>query len=177
MMYTSIREDAQADIWQAWLWAVAHRTRITSHRRERVLAHADARPAAFLRDPRGADSTQRLWKFPLDGGDLAVAGAPRAATGGLPRLGRRPHGIGAFVLGSPNALVLVDARTERADTLARDIGRALVRVPGRDAFTFQQLGGDTTWVSEVDVRTQQVRRVAPLPPRAEYHLWTPPASS
>jgi hypothetical protein len=171
ILYTSIREDAQADIWQAWLSGGApERITSTAESEYSPTPMPDRRHFSVIRVER--DSTQRLWKFPLDGGD-----PPSLVLRALRPVGYHvwvgDHTIGAFVLGSPNALVLVDARTERADTLARDIGRALVRVPGRDAFTFQQLGGDTTWVSEVDVRTQGVRRVAPLPPRAEYHLWTP----
>jgi hypothetical protein len=72
-------------------------------------------------------------------------------------------------------LVVVDARTERADTLARGIGRALARVPGREAFTFVQMGAarsDTSWISEVDTRTNAIRRVAPSPERDGYHVWT-----
>jgi hypothetical protein len=85
--------------------------------------------------------------------------------------------IGAFILGvpngSPNALVLADPRTDRVDTLSRNIGRAFARVPGRDAFTFAQLAGDSVWISEVDTRTGSVRRLMQAPPSGEYHVWTP----
>jgi hypothetical protein len=118
------------------------------------------------------DSTQRLWRFPF-----ARGGGPSLVLTALRPVGYHvwvgEHVLGAFVLGSPNALVVVDARTEKADTVARNIGRALTRVPGRDAFTFVQMASDTNWISEVDVRTRAVRRIAPLPPRAEYHAWTP----
>ena len=169
ILFTSIREDAQADIW---------RVSVTGGTPERLTGGPESEYSATpIPDGSGysvirveADSTQRLWKFPF--GD----GAPTLVLRTL-----RPVGyhvwvgdsvLGTFVLGDPNALVIVDARTEKADTLARDIGRALVRVPGRDAFTFVQAGADTSWIIEVDVRTRALRHVAPAPPRADYHVWT-----
>ncbi len=171
ILYTSIREDAQADIWQAWLVG-GENERMTGGPESEYSATPmlDGVHYSVIRVER--DSTQRLWKFPLDRGR-----APSLVLTALRPVGYHvwvgEHVLGAFVLGSPNALVVVDARTEKADTVARNIGRAMTRVPGRDAFTFVQMAGDTNWVSEVDVRTRAVRRVAPLPPRAEYHIWTP----
>lgn len=170
LLYTSIREDAQADIWQAWLSGGApERMTTTTESEYSATPMPDGVHYSVIRVE--ADSTQRLWKFPLDG-----SGPPALVLRALRPVGYHvwvgDHTLGTFVLGSPNALVLVDARTERADTLARDIGRALVRVPGRDAFTFHQHGADSVWVHEVDVRTRSTRRVAPLPPGADYHIWT-----
>lgn len=170
ILYTSIREDAQADTWQAWVAGGApERMTRTAESEYSPTPMPDGRHFSVIRVE--ADSTQRLWRFPLDGG------APSLVLTALRPVGYHvwvgDHTLGTFVLGEPNALVLVDARTERADTLARNIGRALVRVPGRDAFTFVQLGADTSWLSEVDVRTKAVRRVVALPKGSEYHVWTP----
>jgi len=176
VMFTSTREDAQADIWRVSVTGGAH-TRLTSTPESEYSATPTPNGRGFSVIRVEADSTQRLWQFPWDGG------APSLVLTAL-----RPVGyhvwvsearLGTFVLAQrtaprdPNALVLVDPRTERADTLARGIGRALARVPGRDAFTFVQMGRDTTWISEVDVRTSSIRRIAPVPERGEYHVWTP----
>ncbi len=170
LLFTSIREDAQADIW---------RVTLTTDGAQRITQTVESEYSATLTPDRLAitvirverDSTQRLWRFPLDGS------APTVVLPSLKPVGYHvwvnEANLGAFILGAPNALVLADPRTERVDTLARDIGRALVRVPGRDAFTFVQLARDTSWINEVDVRTRTMRRVAPLPPGSEYHLWTP----
>lgn len=170
LLFTSIREDAQSDIW---------RVTLTTDGAQRITQTVESEYSATLTPDRLAitvirverDSTQRLWRFPLDGS------APTVVLPSLKPVGYHvwvnEANLGAFILGAPNALVLADPRTERVDTLARDIGRALVRVPGRDAFTFVQLARDTSWINEVDVRTRTVRRVAPLPPGSEYHLWTP----
>jgi len=170
LWFTRIGADAPADIWQVGIDGSAP-TRITATDESEYSATVtpDGSALSVIRVER--DSTQRLWRFPLDGS------APSLVLRVLRPVGYHvwvnEANLGAFVLGDPNALVLVDPRTERVDTLARDIGRALVRVPGRDAFTFLQVGRDTSWISEVDVRTRTIRRVAPAPRGSDYHVWTP----
>ncbi|MDQ8145887.1 MAG: hypothetical protein P3A32_07730 [Gemmatimonadota bacterium] len=170
LWFTRIGTDAPADIWRVGVDGRAP-TRVTATEESEYSATItpDGRALSVIRVE--LDSTQRLWRFPLDGS------APSLVLRGL-----RPVGyhvwvneaiLGAFVLGDPNALVLVDPRTERVDTLARDIGRALVRVPGRDAFTFLQVGRDTSWISEVETRSRTIRRIAPALRGSDYHAWTP----
>lgn len=173
ILFTSIREDEQADIWRVAL-ASGVITRLTETPQSEYSATTTPDGASYsVIRVELPDSTQRLWKFPFG------SGSPSLVLNAL-----RPVGyhlwlsdamLATFVLGAPNALVLVDSRTERADTVARKIGRALVVVPGRDAFTFLQEGaarGDTNWISEIDLRTHAIRRVAPAPAGADYHLWT-----
>ena len=118
-----------------------------------------------------ADSTQRMWAFDWDGTPRRILVPALKPVGYHVWIGEAF--IGAFVLGEPNALVLADPRTERVDTLARGIGRAFARIPGRDAFTFIHLHGDTSVIGEVDVRTATVRRVALALAGGEYHVWHP----
>jgi hypothetical protein len=47
-----------------------------------------------------------------------------------------PDNLALFVLGSPNALVHFDLRSQHADTMARDIGRSLAPVLGGGGFSF-----------------------------------------
>ncbi len=173
VMFTSVREDAQADIW---------RVSVQGGAPTRLIATPESEYSATVL-PEGTgisvirvegDSTQRLWRFAEDGGSPALVLHALRPVGYHVWVGTGT--LGTFVLGAagvPNALVLVNPRTERADTLARGIGRALARVPGRDAFTFLQEGTDTSWISEVDVRTHAIRRIVPALPRADYHVWTP----
>jgi hypothetical protein len=170
LWFTRITTDAPADIWRVGVdGGAAARVTDTPESEYSATLTPDALALSVIRVER--DSTQRLWRFPLDGG------TPTLVLRALRPVGYHvwvnEANLGAFVLGDPNALVLVDPRTERVDTLARDIGRALVRVPGRDAFSFLQIGRDTSWISEVDVRTRAVRRVAPAPAGSDYHAWTP----
>lgn len=170
ILFTSTHADGQADIWRVSIDG-GPATRVTrtaeSEYSATLLPHDDGFSVIRVE----ADSTQRLWRFRSDGTGAELVLRALRPVGYHVWVGDVT--LGTFVLGSPNALVLVDARTERADTLARDIGRALVRVPERDAFTFLQVGRDTSWISEVDVRTRAVRRIAPAPVRSDYHLWTP----
>ncbi|MBX3132392.1 MAG: PD40 domain-containing protein [Gemmatimonadaceae bacterium] len=170
LLFTSIREDAQADI---------YRVPVTGGAATRLIGTPESEYSATpLPGGDGVsvirvemDSTQRLWRFGWNGQ------AQRALIPALKPVGYHvwvgTDHIGAFVLGSPNALVLISALTERVDTLARGIGRAFARVPSRLAFTFVHFHGDTSWIGEVDVRTQAVRRIAIAPPGGEYHVWTP----
>jgi hypothetical protein len=175
VLFTSVREDAQADIWRVGVTGGPH-TRVTATPESEYSATIipEGRGISVIRVER--DSTQRLWRFDDDGGSPALVLRALRPVGYHVWIGAAT--LGTFVLspsgsrGVLNALVLVDARTERADTLARGIGRALPRVPGRDAFTFVQEGADTNWISEVDVRTHAIRRIVPAPPRADYHVWT-----
>ena len=169
ILFTSIREDAQSDIWRVPFDGGAA-TRLTGGPESEYSATATPDGRGYTTIRVEPDSTQRLWLFPWD------QTAPTVVLPGLKPVGYHvwvgEGAIGAFVLGRPNALVLADPRTERVDTLARNIGRAFARVPGRDAFTFAQLAGDTVWISEVDVRTRAVRRLMQAPAGGEYHFWT-----
>jgi WD40 repeat protein len=171
ILFTSTRGDGQADIWRVPVTG-GEQVRVTKSDPESEYSAAPIPGQdgfSAIRVER--DSTQRLWRFNYDGTGAALVLRALRPVGYHVWIGDAT--LGTFVLGSPNALVLVDPRTERADTLARNIGRALVRVPGRAAFTFLQMGRDTSWISEVDVRTQTIRRVAPSPVGSDYHLWTP----
>ena len=175
VLFTSVRADAQADIWRVRVTGGAH-TRVTATLESEYSATIIPGGGGFSVIRVERDSTQRLWRFDDDGGSPALVLRALRPVGYHVWVGGAT--LGTFVLSPPgtrgvlNALVLVDARTERADTLARGIGRALARVPGRDAFTFLQEGADTNWIAEVDVRTHTIRHIAPAPPQADYHVWT-----
>jgi WD40 repeat protein len=171
ILFTSTRGDGQADIWRVSVNGGEHVRVTMSDPESEYSATPMPGQAAFSAIRVERDSTQRLWRFDYDGGNAQLVLKALRPVGYHVWVGDAT--LGTFVLGSPNALVLVDPRTERADTLARNIGRALVRVPGRDAFTFLQVGRDTSWISEVDVRTKSVRRIAPSPVGSDYHLWSP----
>jgi hypothetical protein len=171
VLFTRIEGDGPSDIWRAPLsGAVATRfTRTDVESEYSATVMPDGRGISVIRVE--ADSTQRLWAFGWDGMPSRVILPALKPVGYHVWVGEAA--IGAFVLGEPNALVLIDPRTERVDTLARGIGRAFARVPGREAFTFIHFHGDTAVVGEVDTRTRAVRRVAVAPPGGEYHVWTP----
>jgi dipeptidyl aminopeptidase/acylaminoacyl peptidase len=119
-----------------------------------------------------ADSTQRLWTFPLAGGEPSVI---------LERV--KPVGYHAwadsvtlalFVLGSPNTLQLADSRTGRADTVVTNIGRSLHRVPGQKRISFvHKVSADEWWLTLLDPATRATERMVRMPKGVEDYAWTP----
>lgn len=173
LLYTAISGNGPSDIFRVEL-ASGTATRLT---RTDVESEYSATPmpsgegfSVIVVEP---DSTQRLWAYGWDGAPLRPVFTALRPVGYHVWVGR--SAVGMFVLGdpNPNALVLGNPLTQRADTLARNIGRAFARVPGREAFTFVHFHGDTAVLGEVDTRTAAVRRITPLPEGSEYHVWTP----
>ncbi len=170
VLFTSIREDAQADIWRVSL-ADLSTARLTGAPESEYSATPMPDGSGFSVIRVEQDSTQRLWAFDWQGNPSRIIVPALKPVGYHVWVGESV--LGGFVLGSPNALVLMDPRSGRVDTLARGIGRAFARVPGRDAFTFIHFHGDTSVIGEVDVRPKAVRRLAVAPEGGEYHIWTP----
>jgi hypothetical protein len=120
-----------------------------------------------------ADSTQRLWKFTLAG--TAVAPVLENV---------KPVGYHAwfdantlylFVLGNPATLQRADVRTGQADVLARDIGRTILKIPGRNAISFAQRDTARGPLSlrELDPATGAIKPLAPFPSPNEFVAWSP----
>ncbi|HEX6557923.1 MAG TPA: hypothetical protein VF021_00630 [Longimicrobiales bacterium] len=117
-----------------------------------------------------ADSTQRLWSFNPDGSDARLVLANVKPVGYHAWLDE--NHVVVFVLGNPATLQLVDVRIGAAQTLASDIGRALQRVPDRNAFSFVQHNADSTSsIVLYDVATGTKRSLLPTLPQNEYHVW------
>ena len=172
VLYTVIGADGQADTWKFTL-PDGKPTQVT-HTPESEYSPTvtpDGRSFSVIRVE--ADSAQRLWRFPLDG-----QGAPSLVLEKIKPVGYHAwvgdHTLVIFVLGNPSTLQIADDRTQTSEIVARNVGRALVKVPGRDAVTFLQQARDSaSWITDLDVRTKTTRRLMPPPPGADYHVWTP----
>ena len=120
-----------------------------------------------------ADKTQRLWKFPLTGG------APTLVLTNIKPVGYHvwldANTLALFVLGQPNTLQLVDVKTEKAEVLAQNIGRALHRVPGQaNQFSFvHKAEKDSWWVKAYDLKTRQTTNLVKTLPGSEDCAWLP----
>jgi hypothetical protein len=75
-----------------------------------------------------ADGTQRLWRFPLDGGPPSLVFENVKPVGYHAWLDAT-H-VAMFVLGKPATLQLGDVRSGKADVITENIGRSLQRIPG-----------------------------------------------
>ena len=176
VMYTVTVNDGPADIWRFTLPSGKPKPLTTTAQSEySATATPDGRGFSVIRVEL-PDSTQRLWRFPLDG-----KGPPSLVLEQVKPVGYHvwagDHRLVLFVLGNPATLQLADDRTGAAEVVARNIGRALARVPGRDAVTFLQQARDSaSWIAELSVLTKETRRLAQPPAGADYHVWTPRGS-
>jgi hypothetical protein len=183
VLYTSTREDQQADIYSYDI-AARTTTRLTTSAPESeysaTLTPDDAR-FSVIRVER--DSAQRLWSFSLDGSDPRVV-IPNVGPVGYHAWVGTAH-VAMFVLGSPNTLQVYDTRTARVDTVTTAIGRSLVAlpVPGSTSgvrqdspdgtFSYVKREGDAFSLYTVSTRERPFRStlVAKLPAGSEYVAW------
>lgn len=175
VMYTVTGADAQADIWRFTLpdGAPKQLTKTTESEYSAAIT-PDGTTYSVIRVE--ADSAQRLWRFPLDGNSAPSVVLEKLKPVGY-HLWTGDHQLVLFVLGAgraPATLQLADERTGTAEVITSNIGRALSRVPNRDVVTFlQQVKDSASWITELDLRTKQTKRLMQPPPGAEYHVWTP----
>ena len=120
------------------------------------------------------DSTQHLWSFTLDGTPVK------------PLLDSiRPIGyhtwlnadtVFVFVLGTPATLRRAELAGGTAAIVASDIGRALLKVPGRHAVSYAQRDSAGFQVRVIDPVTGQGATLVRLPEGNEYFIWLPDGS-
>jgi hypothetical protein len=175
ILYTSTREDAQSDI---------YRYDIAAHAITRVRKTPESEYSAAVMPGGGRfsvirvemDSTQRLWSFALDGTDPRVI-LPAIKPVGYHAWADSTH-LALFVLGAgraPATLQFADIRTSHVDTIARNIGRSLLPIPGGHGFSFIQYGADTSLVVvRLDPKTGVVTSnssLVKMPFRTDYVAW------
>ena len=120
------------------------------------------------------DSTQRLWRFPRDGGAPSLVLANIKPVGYFAWLDSTT--LALFVLGSPNSLQIADTRTGTGRVAANNIGRSLQRVPGGRRASFVQRSG-TKWVLRTIAPTWRadggfrIDSIAVMPDSADYVVW------
>jgi hypothetical protein len=172
ILYTVIDSTTHADIWRYDLARrVAEpftRTQPESEYSATLMPGGDR--ISVIRVER--DSTQRLWSFDLNGSDARVVIDNVKPVGYHAWIDSTR--VAVFVLGNPATLQIVDTRTGSAQVIARNIGRALQRLPGRHAVSFIQINQDTT--RTITVYDADNGTLAPLIrtlPANEYHVWTP----
>jgi hypothetical protein len=171
LLYTVIGADGQADIW---------RYDIRSRRATRVTATPESEYSptpmpggkrfSVIRVER--DSAQRLWSFAMNGSD------PQLLVGGLKPVGYHawlgPNRLLAYVLGPPATLHVIDRDGANDEVRARDIGRALQRIPGQSWYSFSQRDSTKAlWIVSQPFEGGPVAPLVPAPEDDEFHAWTP----
>ncbi|MGH7454780.1 MAG: TolB family protein [bacterium] len=171
LLYTSIRDDGQADIYR---YNIADNTitRITqtSESEFSPTIMPDGNHFSVVRVEM--DSTQRLWKFPITGGEPALV---------LENV--KPVGYHAwadastaalFVLGNPLTLQIADLRTGKAEIVAENIGRSLHKIPKQEAISFVHKVGENEWlIKRLDLKTRAITTFVKTLPGSEDCAWTP----
>lgn len=170
MFYTSIGEDGQADI---YLYDVAKAAA------SKVTATAEGEYSPTL-TPDGQffstvrvekDNTQRLWKFPLNGGDPILILEQIKPVGYHAWIDSNT--VALFVLGEPPTLQIADIASGKSSLIASNIGRSLHKIPGKTEISFvQKLSEQKGTIKEYDPKTKQTRDLLPLLPETEDYTWS-----
>ena len=173
ILYTSIR-DKQADI---------YRYDIRSGATSQITNTAESEYSPTLM-PAGknisvvrveADGTQRLWKFPLNGGQPSLILEHIKPVGY--HLWIDNHTLALFILGAkgkPNTLQVVDVPTEKAEIVAENPGRILRLIPHQNKLSFVQKISDREWIVKAfDLKTRKIATLIKTFPGVEDYAWTP----
>jgi hypothetical protein len=174
LLYTSIRADKQADI---------YRYEFKSGKTSRVTETAESEYSPTVTPDKKfisvvrveADSTQRLWKFPLGGG------APVLVLEKIKPVGYHAwlhqNTLALFILGAsgkPNTLQLVNTGKEDAEVIAENIGRPLRLIPNQNKLSFvHKISKDDWTVEAFDLKTRQTTTLIKTLPGSEDFVWTP----
>lgn len=170
--YTVIDNAGQADI---WLYDLEERRAwpVTSTAPE---SEYSATPlpggGGFSAIRVEADSTQRLWRFGMDGGSAEVI-FPGIAPVGYHAWGADRR-VAMFVLGDPPTLQVASVNGGDPVIPARDVGRSLQSIPGTGDVSYVQRYDDgVTEIRRLDVKTGGTELIVPGVEGGDFHAWTP----
>ena len=119
--------------------------------------------------------TQRLWKFPLDGG------APSLIIEDIKGVGYHlwidDHTLALFIVGGPgkqNYLELYDTRDGKSEFIADDPGRVMRRIPNQNKFSFVHKVSKDHWeIKAFDLRNRTSASLIATLPGVEDYAWLP----
>lgn len=167
-LYTSIREDAQADIYR-YDPAADSGVRVTSTTESEYSPTPLDNGFAVVRVER--DSTQRLWRFDPSGNATLVL--ERVKPVGYFAFGD-DHTLGLFVLGRPASFQIADTRSGAVDTIVQDIGRTIAKIPGKHAISFVRRVSETeSWITAYDLGTRAHTPIVRTLEGVDLYAWTP----
>lgn len=169
LLYTSIREDGQAD---------TYRYRLATGSIERVTRTPESEysptPIAggFSAVRVEMDSTQRLWRFDHDGSDPELL-LPNVRPVGY-HAWADPGTVVLYVLGEPPTLQVAEIGSGGGAVVAQDVGRSVQAVPGARAVSFvQRISDDEAWIAVLRFPERTIERRGPTRANGEDHAWTP----
>ena len=168
-------QNDQADIWR-YDFATAGVTRVTMSSPESEYSATplpDGSGVSVIRVE--ADSTQRLWRFDLDGANGAVI-LPNVAPVGY-HAWVDESTLVLFVLGDPATLQRADVPTGQTEVITRNIGRSIQRIPGSDDVSYAQVHEDgTATIMRLPSERTSPEPIAEAVSGGDFHAWAPNGS-
>ncbi|MDG2283700.1 MAG: hypothetical protein P8L45_11290 [Longimicrobiales bacterium] len=165
-------QSGQSDIWR-YDFASGRVTQITSSAPESEYSATplpDGSGVSVIRVE--ADSTQRLWRFSLDGLNSSVI-LPDVAPVGYHKWVDEST-IVMFVLGNPATLQMGDLRTGRARVVTEGIGRSIHNIPGTfDVSYVQQHEDGSTTIMRLPGDGGAPEPITETVSNGDFHAWTP----
>jgi len=171
LFYTSIRADKQADTY-LFNFADGSTTRITETAESEFSPTPAPDGKSFTVIRVEADGTQRLWMFPLAGGNPTLVLEKIKPVGYHLWVDRQT--LMLFVLGEPVTMRLVDLKTQKAETIAENIGRSLHHIPRKPMVSFVRKISEQEWMIQAfDTKTRAITPLIKTLPGSEDLAWTP----
>jgi len=168
LFFTRIGEDGQADIMRAD-FGTGRVDAVARTRESEYSAFPTPDGAALAVVRVEADSTQRLWRLPLDGS------APSLLVPDVKPVGYFAFAddstLAMFVLGSPATLQVATVGQPGARIVARNVGRSIHRIPGTNHISFVQKGSGGWHLMRLDPRTGTMDTLVATRPRREDYAW------
>ncbi len=170
LLYTSIREDKQADIYKYDIKkAATTRATETAESEYSPTVTPDAKYFSVIRVE--ADSTQRLWEFPLASGKPVLVLEKIKPVGYHVWVDQKT--LVLFVLGTPNTLQLVDVPTEKAETIITNVGRSLRKMQREQTVSFvHKVSADEWIIKSLDIKTRKITPIVKTLPGSEDYVWS-----
>jgi hypothetical protein len=120
----------------------------------------------------GADSTQRLWRFTMQGMDAEMLFRNLNAV--AHHVWGNESTVLLYVLGDPPTVRIADLTTGQGVVVHRGVGRSMNKIPNRNAWSFvERFSPSRAWINEVNIGTHEVRRIISTVGGGEFHAWTP----
>jgi hypothetical protein len=171
ILYTAAHDDGQSEIHRYYLDS-GRTTRITRTAESEYSPTPIPGDRAFSTIQVEADSTQRLWRFTMEGLDAEVV-LRDVGPVGYHAWGDE-QSVLLFVLGDPVTLQVADVTTGVSEVVADSIGRSLHKIPNRNAWSFvEKTAADESWISELNIGTHEIVRLIQTPDGGDFHAWTP----
>ncbi len=171
ILYTSIREDGQADIYEYIIntKATAHITKTSVSEYSPMVVPGVKGFSVVMVEK---DSTQRIWEYKFGYTDAHVILPTVDSIGYYCWINKNTMAV--FKLTEPPILEIADIKTGHVEPMARNIGRCIQRIPEKNSISFVEKDSLKGWrIMELDLKTSGISSIVNTLPSSEDYVWTP----